>query len=502
MLYNIFRPKQFKDVCGQEHITSVLLNQCRRNQPAHAYLLCGNRGSGKTTCAKILSKAVNCLTPKDGEPCGECEMCKKIDKGLCCDVVELDAASNNSVDDIRGIIETLKYPTSEAKYKVFIIDEVHMLSTGASNAFLKTLEEPPENVIFILATTDPQKLPITILSRCQRFEFKRIKREIIFNNLKLVSQKANIKIDDNGLSLISKVCDGAMRDALSILDQVSSSVSSSEDTIKYESLLEILGVAKNDILFSLVKFLISNDSISALDIIQSLDNDGKDFLRFTKDTILFLRNLLIAKTMGEKAKNDIAMADEDILKLLEISKAISKENIIYWIKIFQEKEAQMKNSSQLRIIYELAIIQITERNKKENTYLKQLNDLDKKISLIVSKSSCNITPNNINCSDAKTIDNNNSNSEANQNKDACTKLNIAKKDVVNKLKEVNKENFIQLSQVLEKSTIASKGNMSKIYITPPSYNNEFSKKILINGLVCLEKGFSTILKAPLEIIII
>ena len=218
-LYREWRPKTFNDVVGQEHITTTLKNQILNNRIAHAYLFCGTRGTGKTSTAKVFAKALNCLNLKEGEPCNKCEMCRKINEGLAIDVTELDAASNNGVDKIRDIIDDVKYPPQESKYKVYIMDEVHMLSAGAVNAFLKTLEEPPNNVIFILATTDPQKLPITILSRCQRFDFKRISNEDIIKRLKVVCNESNIEITDSALNIIAVLSEGAMRDALSILER-------------------------------------------------------------------------------------------------------------------------------------------------------------------------------------------------------------------------------------------------------------------------------------------
>ena len=247
-LYREWRPKTFHDVVGQDHVTITLKNQINSDRIAHAYLLCGTRGTGKTSTAKILAKAVNCLNSDHGEPCNECEMCIKINAGTAIDVTELDAASHNGVDNIRDIIEDVAYPPQEARYKVYIIDEVHMLSIGAVNAFLKTLEEPPSNIIFILATTDPQKLPITILSRCQRFDFKRIKSADIFERLRKIVSKQGISIEDNSLKLISRISDGAMRDALSILDQA---ISMNEGKVEYDSVIDMLGLVTNESLTKL-----------------------------------------------------------------------------------------------------------------------------------------------------------------------------------------------------------------------------------------------------------
>jgi DNA polymerase-3 subunit gamma/tau len=279
-LYREWRPKTFDDVVGQKHITVTIKNQIRNGRIAHAYLLCGTRGTGKTSTAKILAKAVNCLNPKDGEPCNECEMCRKINAGTLIDVNELDAASNNGVDNIRNIIDDVQYPPSEAKYKVYIMDEVHMLSQGAVNAFLKTLEEPPANVIFILATTDPQKLPITILSRCQRFDFRRIKSSDIFERLQKIVKEQGVFADDKSLGLISRMSDGAMRDALSILDQA---ISMGDGKVDYNGLISMLGLVSNENLLKLTDAIIDRDVESAMQIIDEIVFSGKDVFGFIKE---------------------------------------------------------------------------------------------------------------------------------------------------------------------------------------------------------------------------
>ena len=252
-LYREWRPKTFNDVVGQEHITTTLKNQILNHRIAHAYLFCGTRGTGKTSTAKVFAKALNCLNLQDGEPCNECEMCRKINEGLAIDVTELDAASNNGVDKIRDIIDDVKYPPQEAKYKVYIMDEVHMLSASAVNAFLKTLEEPPNNVIFILATTDPQKLPITILSRCQRFDFKRINNNEITARLRKIVDDQNVLADERSLNLIARVSDGAMRDSLSILDQA---ISMGNGNVDYNTVVSMLGLVTNEHLFNLTNAVI------------------------------------------------------------------------------------------------------------------------------------------------------------------------------------------------------------------------------------------------------
>ena len=291
-LYREWRPKTFNDVVGQEHITTTLKNQILNNRIAHAYLFCGTRGTGKTSTAKVFAKALNCLNLKEGEPCNKCEMCRKINEGLAIDVTELDAASNNGVDKIRDIIDDVKYPPQESKYKVYIMDEVHMLSAGAVNAFLKTLEEPPNNVIFILATTDPQKLPITILSRCQRFDFKRINNSEITARLKKIIDDQNMLADDKSLNLIARVSDGAMRDSLSILDQA---ISMGNGNVDYNTVVSMLGLVTNEHLFNLTNAVIQRNVEKSIKVIEDVIYSGKDIYLFIKDLISHYRNLLMAK---------------------------------------------------------------------------------------------------------------------------------------------------------------------------------------------------------------
>ena len=291
-LYREWRPRTFYDVVGQEHITTTLKNQILNNRIAHAYLFCGTRGTGKTSTAKVFAKALNCLNLKDGEPCNECEMCRKINEGLAIDVTELDAASNNGVDKIRDIIDDVKYPPQEAKYKVYIMDEVHMLSAGAVNAFLKTLEEPPNNVIFILATTDPQKLPITILSRCQRFDFKRINNGEITARLRKIVNDQNVLAYERSLNLIARVSDGAMRDSLSILDQA---ISMGNGNVDYNTVVSMLGLVTNEHLFNLVNAIIQRSVEKSIEIIEDVIYSGKDIYLFIKDLIAHYRNLLMVK---------------------------------------------------------------------------------------------------------------------------------------------------------------------------------------------------------------
>lgn len=385
-LYREWRPSTFKDVVGQKHITVTLKNQIKNQRIAHAYLFCGTRGTGKTSTAKILAKAVNCLDLRDGEPCNECEMCKKINSNMLIDIEELDAASNNSVDNIRSIIEEVYYPPREAKYKVYIMDEVHMLSTGAVNAFLKTLEEPPSNVIFILATTDPQKLPITILSRCQRFDFKRIKSEEIFQRLRFIVNEQGFFADDNSLRLISRISDGAMRDALGILDQV---ISTGNGRVEYEDVVSILGLITNENLIRLTDSIIKKDIEQCVKIIEEIIFSGKDSNNIIKDLILHMRNLLIIK-VSQNPYEVLDMSEENINLLKEQSQKVRVEEIMRFIRILQEAEEQSKWVKQSRIYLELAIIKMCkiEYDTSKEIILSRLNMLEESMKSGEIKVAC------------------------------------------------------------------------------------------------------------------
>lgn len=376
-LYREWRPRTFNDVVGQEHITTTLKNQILNNRIAHAYLFCGTRGTGKTSTAKVFAKALNCLNLKDGEPCNECEMCKKINEGLAIDVTELDAASNNGVDKIRDIIDDVKYPPQEAKYKVYIMDEVHMLSAGAVNAFLKTLEEPPNNVIFILATTDPQKLPITILSRCQRFDFKRINNSEITARLRKIVNEQNVLADERSLNLIARVSDGAMRDSLSILDQA---ISMGNGNVDYGTVVSMLGLVTNEHLFKLANAVIQRSVEKGIEIIEGVIYSGKDIYLFIKDLIAHYRNLLMVKVTNNP-EEVLDMSEENIALIKEQGARLRAEEIMRCIRILQEAENNAKLSKQSRLYCELAVIKMCkiEYDTSSEVILTRLNKLEESL---------------------------------------------------------------------------------------------------------------------------
>ena len=361
-IYRRFRPKTFDDVLGQEHITKTLKNQILNDNVAHAYLFSGTRGTGKTSTAKIFARAVNCLNNTDGNPCNECNICRGILDNSIMDVIEMDAASNNSVEDIRELREKVKYLPSKGRFKVYIIDEVHMLSKGAFNALLKTLEEPPKHLLFILATTEPQKIPATILSRCQRFDFNRISTDKIVENMRKICDELNAKIDDRSLNLIARNSDGAMRDALSILDQC---VSFAEGEINYEYVVSILGIVNNELIFELSEDIIGKNLDKVLEHLDEIVKKGKDINQFIKDLILHFRNLMIAKST-DNLKNIIDAPEDIIDKLKEQSDKIDLDEIIRYLNILSEAEVQSKRSSQPRIILEINIIKLLTPSIEES----------------------------------------------------------------------------------------------------------------------------------------
>ena len=348
-LYRKFRPLKFEDMVGEEHITKTLKNQIIYGRVGHAYLFSGGRGTGKTTSAKILARAVNCLNPQNGEPCNECEICKEILDGSLTDVIEMDAASNNSVDDIREIRDEVNFLPTKAKYRVYIIDEVHMLTTGAFNALLKTLEEPPEHVKFILATTEPQKLPTTILSRCQRFDFKKLSNSDIVKRLKIICKESEIKISEEALELISVLAEGAMRDGISILERCAQE---STEEISEELVKELVGIPKLEYISEIVKGILEKDEIKALNVIDKVIDEGKDLYNFLWEIIKYMKDILIYKSTK---KLNIYSKDE-MKEIEEISKLVSNEKILNIIYLLSSLENDIKWSTQKTIMFQTGII--------------------------------------------------------------------------------------------------------------------------------------------------
>lgn len=355
VLYRKYRPKVFADVYGQEHVTSTLKNEIKENRIAHAYLFTGSRGTGKTTCAKILAKAVNCENSVDGEPCNECEVCKGLDSGTIYDVVEIDAASNNGVDNIRDLREEANYTPSRGKYRVYIIDEVHMLSTGAFNALLKTLEEPPAHVIFILATTEVHKLPATILSRCQRFDFKRIQPETMSVRLKQVAKLEGMELDDDAAILIARIADGALRDGLSILDQCAGR------SKKIDSALvsEVAGLAGREALYKLTDCICTQNSSSAMTVISELYQNSYDMERLCVEMINHLRNFLIVKTVKD-SRGLIICTDDEYNSIISSAENFTLENVIFALDLFQDALTKIKTGANARVELEMAFVKLCE----------------------------------------------------------------------------------------------------------------------------------------------
>lgn len=337
-LYRKWRPLVFEDVVEQEHVVKTLKYSISTDRIAHAYLFCGTRGTGKTTMAKIFSRAVNCLNPKDGDPCNECEICKGILNGSILDVMEIDAASNNSVDNVREIRDEVVYAPSQAKYKVYIIDEVHMLSSGAFNALLKTLEEPPKHVVFILATTEPHKLPATILSRCQRFDFRRITIESIMGRISSIAEKNGVGLQREAARLIARMADGALRDAISILDQC---ISLGSSEITYNDVLAVVGIVNDTFIAEMVDKLGESDVPGILTLVERLAMEGKDIAQFISDIVQYYRNLLICK-VTEKPEEIIEASDETFEKMRAQVKALERDEIIYTIKEFSLLMSNLK----------------------------------------------------------------------------------------------------------------------------------------------------------------
>lgn len=374
-LYRVYRPKKFEDVIGQEHITKTLRNQIENNNIGHAYLFSGTRGTGKTSTAKIFARAVNCLNNIDQEPCNECEVCKDILNDNIMDVVEIDAASNNSVDDIRELRESVKYSPTKSKYKVYIIDEVHMLSQGAFNALLKTLEEPPSYVIFILATTEPHKIPATILSRCQRFDFKRVTVKDITSRMQRICAEENIEVEEKALNLIARNSQGALRDALSILDQC---ISFGDEKIEYNDVVELLGTVNIEQLFDLAQYIIDQNTKESLKVLNEFIIWGKDIRNLINDLIDHFRNLMICKVSND-LDEIISLPEEIIEQLKKQAESVNNNDLIRILNILSNTQDNIKTASNPRVVAEVTMMKIAQPmfDESKEALIKRIENLEK-----------------------------------------------------------------------------------------------------------------------------
>lgn len=482
-LYRKFRPTTFADVVGQEHITRTLRNQIIADRVGHAYLFNGGRGTGKTSSAKILARAINCLNPKDGEPCNECEICRGALNGSLTDIVEMDAASNNSVEDIRSIREEVNFLPTKAKYRVYIIDEVHMLSPGAFNALLKTLEEPPEHVKFILATTEPQKLPATILSRCQRFDFKRISNEDIIKRLKVVCNESNIEITDSALNIIAVLSEGAMRDALSILERC---IQDGENKIDEDKIKDLVGIPKIAFVNSITEAIIDYDIDKALKSMDDILNEGKDLNNFLWEIIKYIKDILIYKS---SKKADLYSEDE-IANIKAISEKVTKEKLVNLIYELSKLETDIKWSTQKTIMFQAGIIKlcsnefessnnIEERVDKIEKYLKSgrvaVNTMQVPVSATTVNQTQNYNLNNRVQSTPKVASNTvKQNTMANKPKQYSSDLSKSWPTIVNDLKQNGK--IVLYTNLM--NTSAEEINDMTVGIKFPNGLSSFGKTVL------------------------
>ena len=474
-LYRKFRPMTFSEMVGQEHIKQTLKNQVIANRVGHAYLFNGGRGTGKTSAAKILARAINCLNPKDGEPCNKCEICIGAIDGSLTDIVEMDAASNNSVDDVREIREAVNFLPTKAKYRVYIIDEVHMLSTGAFNALLKTLEEPPEHVKFILATTEPQKIPATILSRCQRFDFKRISNEDIIKRLKIVTSESKIEITDGALNLIATLAEGAMRDALSILERCNQD---GNDKIDENKVRDLVGIPKITYINKIVRGVIEKDVSGTLETVQNVIDEGKDLNNLIWEIVKYVKDILLFKSTDKLE----LYSNNEIEDIKSISDNVSKEELINLITTLSEVQNDVKISTQKVIVFETGLIKLCSRNdninikdinSNNNTNNKELEERVRKLENFlragnfVKKVENNIKPNNKNIMEKA--------KEVNQQKPKYTgKTQDYWPKLINEFKQEGKMfMYINLS-----GTVAKEINDMTIAIEFPNGINKMAREFL------------------------
>lgn len=377
-LYRKFRPDNFSDVKGQDAIVTTLKNQIKANRIGHAYLFTGTRGTGKTTIAKIFARTVNCENPVDGNPCGECRTCRAIASGSSMNVIEIDAASNNGVDNIREIVDEVSYSPAEGKYKVYIIDEVHMLSIGAFNALLKTLEEPPSYVIFILATTEVHKIPITILSRCQRYDFKRISIETIENRLRELMEQEKVEVETKALRYIAKAADGSLRDALSLLDQCIAFHLG--QTLTYDKALDVLGAVDTGVFSRLLRNILDRSVLECIELLEEIVMQGRELTQFVTDFTWYLRNLMLVKS-SDNIEDVIDVSTENLLRLKEEAQMADMDTIMRFIRIFSELTGQIRYASQKRILIEMALIKLCKPSMETtpDALLDRIREVEDKI---------------------------------------------------------------------------------------------------------------------------
>ena len=377
-LYRKFRPDTFLDVKGQDHIVTTLKNQIKANRIGHAYLFTGTRGTGKTTVAKIFAKTVNCESPTEEGPCGECQICRAIAAGASMNVIEIDAASNNGVDNIREIVDEVSYSPAQGKYKVYIIDEVHMLSIGAFNALLKTLEEPPSYVIFILATTEVHKLPITILSRCQRYDFKRISIETIAARMQELTAAEGVSVEERALKYIAKTADGSMRDALSLLDQCIAFHLGAELT--YDKVLDVLGAVDTDVFSRLLRYVLDKDVLGCISLLEEIIMQGRELTQFVTDFTWYLRNLMLVQT-SDNLEDVIDMSTDNLNRLKEEAQLLSMNQILRYIRIFSDLSGQIRYAAQKRIMVEIALVKLCKPSMETSpdALLERIRDVEEKL---------------------------------------------------------------------------------------------------------------------------
>ena len=382
-LYRKFRPDSFEDVKGQEHIVKTLRNQIMADRIGHAYLFCGTRGTGKTTIAKIFAKAVNCEHPIDGNPCNECASCRAIAAGSSMNVIEIDAASNNGVDNIREIREEVAYSPADGRYKVYIIDEVHMLSIGAFNALLKTLEEPPSYVIFILATTEAHKIPVTILSRCQRYDFRRIPQDTILARLEELMEQEHVDAEERALRYIAKKGDGSLRDALSLLDQCIAFYLG--ETLTYDKVLEVLGAVDTEVFSDLLRKILKEDIVGAISTLETLIMQGRDLTQFVNDFTWYMRNLMLIKA-SDDMEDILDVSTENLQQLKEEAGMFRSDTLMRFIRIFSELANQIRYASNKRVLLELALIKLCkpEAERDELSLVERIRKLERTVEQVSS----------------------------------------------------------------------------------------------------------------------